>query len=59
MDYGFRPIDQSIELDKDVFDYDDNGIAYNLTVPELEAPDDGDVLDRIPDVWLLCKATAY
>ncbi len=59
MDYGFRPIDQSIELDKDVFDYDDNGIAYNLTVPELKTPDDGDVLERIPDLWLLCKATAY
>ncbi|MBD3255131.1 MAG: hypothetical protein GF383_08555 [Candidatus Lokiarchaeota archaeon] len=57
--YGFRPIDTSIKLDEDVFNYKDNGISYNLTVRELETPEEGEVLSRIPDIWLLCKATAY
>jgi Ca-activated chloride channel family protein len=58
MEYGFRPIDPSIPLDPDVFNYETNGIAFNLTVPELHTPVDGDVLLKIPDLWLLCKATA-
>ncbi|MFX1452485.1 MAG: hypothetical protein ACFFCM_16715, partial [Promethearchaeota archaeon] len=57
MEYGFRPIDPTIKLDEDVFNYKDNGLDYNLTIPELESPKDGEVLARIPDVWLLCKAT--
>ena len=58
MEYGFRPINPSIALDPKVFNYNTNGIAYNLTVPELKAPKDGNVLLKIPDLWLLCKATA-
>lgn len=58
METGFRPIDTDIELDEDVFNYDDYGIAYNLTNPEMEVPKDGSVIEKIPDFWLLCKATA-
>jgi Ca-activated chloride channel family protein len=58
LEYGFRPIDPSIPLDPEVFNYETNGIAFNLTVPELKTPLDGDVLLKIPDLWLLCKATA-
>lgn len=58
LQYGFRPIDPSIPLDPDVFNYENNGIAFNITVPELKTPTDGDVLLKIPDLWLLCKATA-
>lgn len=58
MEYGFRPINPSIELDPDVFNFEESGIAFNITVPELEVPKDGDVILRIPDLWLLCKATA-
>ncbi len=57
-EYGFRPINPSIPLDPKVFNYKINGIAYNLTVPELKAPKDGNALLNIPDLWLLCKATA-
>jgi hypothetical protein len=57
-EYGFRPIDSSIPLDPKVFNYETNGIAYNITVPELKAPKNGNVLLKIPDLWLLCKATA-
>ncbi len=56
--YGFRPIDSSIPLDPGVFNYKTNGIAFNLNVPELNTPLDGEVLLKIPDLWLLCKATA-
>ncbi|MFX0019918.1 MAG: substrate-binding domain-containing protein [Promethearchaeota archaeon] len=58
MEYGFRPIDTSIPLDSAVFNYATNGIAFNITVPELSTPNDGEVLLKIPDLWLLCKATA-
>ncbi|MBD3350948.1 MAG: hypothetical protein GF364_05625 [Candidatus Lokiarchaeota archaeon] len=58
MDYGFRPIDTSIPLDPEVFNYETNGIAYDLLVPEETTPEDGDVLLKIPDLWLLCKSTS-
>jgi len=58
MEYGFRPINASITLDPEVFNYDNSGIAYNITVPEMQTPIDGNVLLKIPDFWLLCKSTA-
>lgn len=58
LEYGFRPINSSIPLDPAVFNYETNGIAFNITVPELHTPTDGDVLLKIPDLWLLSKATA-
>ena len=58
LQYGFRPIDRSIPLDPEVFNYESSGIAYNLTIPELKTPIDGEILLKIPDLWLLCKATA-
>lgn len=58
LQYGFRPIDPSIPLDPTVFNYESNGIAFNITVPELQTPLDGEVLLKIPDLWLLSKATA-
>jgi len=58
IEYGFRPIDPSIPLDPEVFNYETNGITMELNVPELNTPLDGNVLLKIPDLWLLCKATA-
>ncbi len=58
IEYGFRPINPLIPLDPEVFNYETNGIAFELNVPELNTPVDGDVLLKIPDLWLLCKATA-
>jgi Ca-activated chloride channel family protein len=58
MEYGFRPINSSIPLDPEVFNYDTNGISFNLSIPELKTPNDGNVLLKIPDLWLLCKSTA-
>ena len=58
LEYGFRPINGSIPLDPNVFNYENNGIAFNLTIPELKQPKDGNVLLEIPDLWLLCKSTA-
>ena len=58
LQYGFRPINSSIPLDPAVFNYETNGIAFKTSVPELLTPSDGDVLLKIPDLWLLSKATA-
>jgi len=58
MEYGFRPINSSIPLDPNVFNYETNGIAYNLTIPEMKVPNDGNVLLKIPDLWLLSKSTS-
>ena len=55
--YGFRPINPSIPLDPDVFNYETNGIALEFKVPKLDPPNDGNVLLKIPDFWLLSKAT--
>ena len=58
MQYAFRPINSSITLDPEVFNYENNGITYNITVPEQFTPTDEEVLLSIPDLWLLCKATS-
>ncbi len=58
LEYGFRPINSSIPLDPKIFNYENNGIAYNIDVPELKTPENGNVLLKIPDLWLLCKSTA-
>ncbi|MFX1501339.1 MAG: substrate-binding domain-containing protein, partial [Promethearchaeota archaeon] len=38
LEYGFRPINPSIPLDPEVFNYETNGITYDLNVPELHTP---------------------
>jgi Ca-activated chloride channel family protein len=58
MEYGFRPINASIPLDPEVFNYENSGIAFNLTIPEMQTPNDGGVLLKIPDLWLLSKPTS-
>lgn len=58
MEYGFRLINSSISLDPEIFNYENYGISYNISVPELKTPDDGRTLLKIPDMWLLCKANA-
>lgn len=58
LQFGFRPIDTTIPLDPNVFNYEKNGLSYEISVPEMKAPVDGNVILKIPDLWLLCKATA-
>ncbi|MHA1340431.1 MAG: substrate-binding domain-containing protein [Promethearchaeota archaeon] len=58
MQYGFRLFDESIPLDPNVFNYEKNGISLNFSSPELKPPLDTEALLRIPDFWLLCKATS-
>ncbi|MFW9879795.1 MAG: substrate-binding domain-containing protein [Candidatus Thorarchaeota archaeon] len=58
LEYGFRPINPSIPLNPEVFNYETNGIAFELKIPELNTPLDANVLLKISDLWLLCKATA-
>ena len=35
----------------------ENGVALDITIPKFNVPTDGEVLDRIPDVWLKTRAT--
>ena len=58
METGFRPINTSIPLDPEVFNYETNGISLNINITEIKTPTDGNVLLKIPDLWLLCKSTA-
>jgi len=58
LQYGFRPIDTTIPIDPEVFNYETNGILHEINVPELKTPSDGEVLLKIPDLWQLCKSNA-
>ena len=53
-----RTIDTTIQIDPEVFNYEINGILYEINVPELKTPSDGEVLLKIPDLWQLCKSNA-
>ncbi len=53
---GFRPLDASIDLDPDIFNFQKNGINLTCSIPELQVPQDGYVLSRIPDVWSLTRS---
>ena len=35
----------------------ENGVSLNLTIPRFDVPTDGEVLDRVPDLWLKTRAT--
>ncbi len=60
--YGFRPGNESILNDTDIVAEmesvfkPENGVSLNITIPRFTVPTDGEVLDRIPDVWLKTRA---
>jgi len=62
--FGFRPGNTSILNDSDIIEEmqtiftEDYGVKLNLTIPKFETPTDGEVLDRIPDLWLKTRATS-
>ena len=35
----------------------ENGVQLNLSIPKFDVPTEGEVLDRIPDIWLKTRAT--
>ncbi|GAB4330437.1 MAG: hypothetical protein Kow0069_38050 [Promethearchaeota archaeon] len=55
---GFRPINASIPLDPDAFDFEKTGVSAAFQSPELEVPQSGEVIERIPDLWLITRPTA-
>ncbi len=63
IDYGFRPVRTDIFNDPSVIEKfnevfnPNNGVVANLTIKELEPPEEGQVLERIPDVWVATKAS--
>ncbi|MHA1733069.1 MAG: substrate-binding domain-containing protein [Promethearchaeota archaeon] len=57
MKAGFRPIDGSIPLDNETFNFATYGIKATFHSPELTIPSDGEVIQRIPDLWLITRPT--
>ncbi|MCK5140922.1 MAG: extracellular solute-binding protein, partial [Candidatus Heimdallarchaeota archaeon] len=61
--FGFRPGNETIKDDPDVIAEmvkifkPENGVQLNISVPRFNVPTDGEVLDRIPDLWLKTRAT--
>ena len=61
--FGFRPGNQSLVNDTDIlndlreFFRPEYGVQINLTIPQFSPPTDGELLDRIPDLWLKTRAT--
>jgi Ca-activated chloride channel family protein len=60
--FGFRPGNETIVNDTDIINEmqevfkPENGVSLNLTIPRFDVPTDGEVLDRIPDLWLKTRA---
>ena len=58
MQSGFRPINSSIVLNPQIFNYTNYGIQLNVPsyCPQLNVPTSGEVLARVPDLWQLAKS---
>ncbi|MHA1917520.1 MAG: substrate-binding domain-containing protein [Candidatus Ranarchaeia archaeon] len=54
MKTGFRPINNNVTLDSSIFN-SIYGVSVNPGIPYLTPPIAGEVLWRIPDLWLLTK----
>ena len=61
--FGFRPGNETIVNDTDIIEEMkavfkvENGVSLDINIPRFSVPTDGEVLDRIPDVWLKTRAT--
>ena len=60
--FGFRPGNETIVNDTDIVEEmssvftADNGVTLEVNIPRFSVPTEGEVLDRIPDVWLKTRA---
>ena len=60
--FGFRPGNETIVNDTDIIDEMssvftvENGVSLEINIPRFTVPTDGEVLDRVPDVWLKTRA---
>ena len=61
--FGFRPGNETLANDTDIINEmqqifkSESGVSLNLTIPRFNTPMDGELLDRIPDLWLKTRAT--
>ncbi|MHA1219257.1 MAG: extracellular solute-binding protein [Candidatus Heimdallarchaeaceae archaeon] len=61
--FGFRPGNETLLNDTDIVSEmqnifkPENGVSLNITIPRFDVPTDGEILDRIPDLWLKTRAT--
>jgi len=62
--FGFRPGNETLKNDPEVLNElkevfkPELGVQLNLTIPKFTPPTDGEVLDRLPDLWLKTRATS-
>lgn len=62
--FGFRPGNESLNTDPDALSRlqevfkPELGVKLELNIPRFMPPTDGEVLDRIPDLWLKTRATS-
>ena len=62
--FGFRPGNETLVNDTDIVAEmqqvfkPENGVSLDLTIPRFDVPTDGEVLDRIPDLWIKTRATS-
>ena len=55
MRLGFRPMNPDVELDLSIFS-PQNGVKAEIASPILESRVDGEVIRKLADLWLACKA---
>lgn len=61
--FGFRPGNTTLVNDAEIISEmeeifkPENGVSLNLTIPRFDVPTDGEVLDKVPDLWLKTRAT--
>lgn len=61
--FGFRPGNETLVNDTDIISEmqnifkPENGVSLNISIPRFDAPTDGEILDRIPDLWLKTRTT--
>ena len=60
--FGFRPGNETLVSNPEIISEmekifkPENGVSLNITIPRFDVPSDGEVLDKIPDLWLKTRA---
>lgn len=55
MESGFRPENKTVHLNPDIFNLN-YGVSYNIPCAIFDSNINGEVLWKITDLWILCKA---
>jgi Ca-activated chloride channel family protein len=55
VNHGLRPTNPNVSLDESIFS-PNYGVSYDLSIPTLSPPSDGEVLWHITDIWFATRA---